>query len=605
MGPRDLGEAGDEGLEAFDALPIRLPVPPLSRLVRELLASPARVTASIGSYATAIELEGAADRTIEEPAFVGDEEDGATLADDELLEPCESAEIEVVAWLVQENQLWLAGEGRSEGQDIFFASRKKSGLAPRDIGQAQAIEEARGAFRGSLGAKQLVGRAQLAVLDEGPIEGAAGEEAEFLALSFQSSFEGPSRREEDFEAAEALLRLEALGHEGDPETRFLYNAALVVLIEAREDAQEAGLSRTVQAYETDLLARVDREGCLCDDPGAGPVLRDRSAFDESYGRILAMGPESGKRAGNARYSFIDTIAEELAPVGTVLALHVALDKPRSGAILSFDIFDISGGKKAGRKPMDISELFRLEGRVALVTGSGRGIGKALAEGFAAAGARVWVNARDPDKGQRVAEAIGGRFIRADISSSADIAEMAKAIGDEEGRLDVLVNNAAIEFIMPFEKTDLKLSEQTWRVNVRAAEELTLALLPLMKRSSGASIINITSIHDSMPYPHNLDYNMSKAALHMFTSTLALELGPMGIRINNLAPGAVETDLNREVIDEIGRDKFGEWIPLGRVARVEEMIGPAIFLASSASSYVNGATLYADGGYKLNLVRYRP
>jgi gluconate 5-dehydrogenase len=99
--------------------------------------------------------------------------------------------------------------------------------------------------------------------------------------------------------------------------------------------------------------------------------------------------------------------------------------------------------------------------------------------------------------------------------------------------------------------------------------------------------------------------MSKAALHMFTSTLALELGPMGIRINNLAPGAVETDLNREVIDEIGRDKFGEWIPLGRVARVEEMIGPAIFLASSASSYVNGATLYADGGYKLNLVRYRP
>jgi NAD(P)-dependent dehydrogenase (short-subunit alcohol dehydrogenase family) len=255
--------------------------------------------------------------------------------------------------------------------------------------------------------------------------------------------------------------------------------------------------------------------------------------------------------------------------------------------------------------MDISELFSLKGKVALVTGSGRGIGKALAEGFAAAGAKVWVNARDPEKGLKVAKAIGGRFVHADIASSSDIQAMAGAIRDEDGRLDILVNNAAIEVIMPFEKTDLSVSDKIWRVNVRAAEELTLALLPLMKKSKGASIINLTSIHDAMPYPHNLDYNMSKAALNMFTRTLALELGPMGIRINNLAPGPVETDINREVIDEIGRDKFGEWVPLGRVAQVDEMVGPAIFLASAASSYVNGATLYADGGYMLNLVRYRP
>jgi NAD(P)-dependent dehydrogenase (short-subunit alcohol dehydrogenase family) len=99
--------------------------------------------------------------------------------------------------------------------------------------------------------------------------------------------------------------------------------------------------------------------------------------------------------------------------------------------------------------------------------------------------------------------------------------------------------------------------------------------------------------------------MSKAALNMFSRSLALELGPKGIRVNNLSPGAVETDINKDVIDQIGRDKFGEWIPLGRVSTVQEMIGPAIFLASDASSYVNGATLYADGGYMLNLVRYRP
>ena len=255
--------------------------------------------------------------------------------------------------------------------------------------------------------------------------------------------------------------------------------------------------------------------------------------------------------------------------------------------------------------MNPLEQFRLDGKVALVTGSGRGIGRAIAEGFAAAGARVWVNARDGAKAQKIASAIGGRAIRADLSSSPDIQELVRRVTAEEQKLDILVNNAAVEVIMPCEKTDLRKSDEIWRLNVRGAEELTLSLIPLMRRAPRASIINVTSIHDTMPYPHNLDYNMSKAALNMLTRTLAIELGPKGIRVNNLAPGPVETDLNREVIDSIGRDKFGEWVPLGRVADVTEMVGPAIFLASDASSYVNGATLYADGGYMLNLVRYRP
>jgi NAD(P)-dependent dehydrogenase (short-subunit alcohol dehydrogenase family) len=255
--------------------------------------------------------------------------------------------------------------------------------------------------------------------------------------------------------------------------------------------------------------------------------------------------------------------------------------------------------------MNPLDQFRLDGKTALVTGAGRGIGLAVAQGFAAAGARVWVNARDEAKARRIADSIGGKAVRADLSLSADIQELVRRMTEEEQKLDILVNNAAVEVIMPFEKTDLKKSDEIWRLNVRGAEELTLLLLPLLKRSPGASIINVTSIHDTTPYPHNLDYNMSKAALNMLTRTLAIELGPMGIRVNNLAPGPVETDLNREVIDAIGRDKFGEWVPLGRVADVKEMVGPAIFLASDASSYVNGATLYADGGYMLNLVRYRP
>jgi NAD(P)-dependent dehydrogenase (short-subunit alcohol dehydrogenase family) len=99
--------------------------------------------------------------------------------------------------------------------------------------------------------------------------------------------------------------------------------------------------------------------------------------------------------------------------------------------------------------------------------------------------------------------------------------------------------------------------------------------------------------------------MSKAALAMFSKTVALEVAPSGIRVNSLAPGAVETELNRDVLDRIGRDKFADWIPLGRVARTEEMVGPALFLASQASSYMTGATLFVDGGYMQNLVRYRP
>jgi NAD(P)-dependent dehydrogenase (short-subunit alcohol dehydrogenase family) len=95
------------------------------------------------------------------------------------------------------------------------------------------------------------------------------------------------------------------------------------------------------------------------------------------------------------------------------------------------------------------------------------------------------------------------------------------------------------------------------------------------------------------------------ALAMFTKAIAVELAPFGVRVNNLAPGAVETEINRDVIQEIGENKFREWIPAGRVAQSDEMIGPVVFLASDAASYVTGATLYADGGYLQNLVRYRP
>jgi gluconate 5-dehydrogenase len=252
-----------------------------------------------------------------------------------------------------------------------------------------------------------------------------------------------------------------------------------------------------------------------------------------------------------------------------------------------------------------SELFSLQDKIALITGSTRGIGEELARGFAAAGAKVWVHGRDETSGHALATELGGRFVKADLARSEEVRALADALIAAESRLDVLVNNAGLEIIMSLDQMDMFAFDLIWQVNVRAAVELTRLLLPLLERSSAGSIINITSIHQTVPYPNNAAYSMSKAALAMFTKVAALELAPRNIRVNNFAPGAVETDINRDVLDAIGRDKFKEWIPLGRVAMTREMIGPALFLASNASSYVTGATLYADGGYRQNLVRYRP
>jgi gluconate 5-dehydrogenase len=253
----------------------------------------------------------------------------------------------------------------------------------------------------------------------------------------------------------------------------------------------------------------------------------------------------------------------------------------------------------------MASLFSLDGRTALVTGSTRGIGEEIARGFAAAGARVWIHGREEARGNQLAGELHGRYIKADLARPEEVQKLAERLMAEESQLDILVNNAGLEVIMSLEQIDMVTFDLIWQVNTRAVVQLTHLLLPVLRRSPAGSIINITSIHDSVPYPHNAAYSMSKAALAMFTKVAALELAPFGIRVNNFAPGAVETDINRDVLDTIGRDKFREWIPLGRVAQTTEMIGPALFLASDASSYVTGATLYADGGYQQNLVRYRP
>lgn len=254
--------------------------------------------------------------------------------------------------------------------------------------------------------------------------------------------------------------------------------------------------------------------------------------------------------------------------------------------------------------MTALDQFSLAGKVALVTGSARGIGRAIAGGLVAAGAKVWLTDILEAEGATAAVALKARFVKADLASLEEIESLVNTFKAEESHLDILVNNAGIGVPMSLEHLDMERFEQVWKVNARAPVALTHLLLPLLKNSPMAAVINITSLHAETPHPGNLPYNMSKAALAMFTKSMSQELAAQGIRMNNIAPGAIETEINRGILDEMGRENFNQWIPVGRVGQTHDLVGAAIFLASDAARYVTGTTIHVDGGYLHNLVRYR-
>jgi NAD(P)-dependent dehydrogenase (short-subunit alcohol dehydrogenase family) len=248
--------------------------------------------------------------------------------------------------------------------------------------------------------------------------------------------------------------------------------------------------------------------------------------------------------------------------------------------------------------------FGLRGKVALVTGSSRGIGRAIAEALAEAGAKVYSHGRNGQARETTGNGGRGEFLAADLASRADVDRLCRILEEKEDQLDILINNAGHEILAPLADLDPRDFDRQIEINLRAPVFLSRALLPLLKASSGASVVNVTSIHESTPAPANGPYCMAKAGLAMFTKVAALEWGPLGIRVNNLAPGVIETDMNREVIEAIGSENFATWIPAGYVAAASMIVSAALFLSSDASAYVTGTTLRADGAYSLNLLRYR-
>jgi NAD(P)-dependent dehydrogenase (short-subunit alcohol dehydrogenase family) len=248
---------------------------------------------------------------------------------------------------------------------------------------------------------------------------------------------------------------------------------------------------------------------------------------------------------------------------------------------------------------------RLEGRVAVVTGAGRGIGRAIAMGYAREGAAVVVNYSRSQETAREAvreiEAAGGKAvaIRADIGRPDDHDALIEQTLREFGSLDILVNNAGIEINEPVLEASSETWEQTVAVNLKGAYFLAVKASGVMMRAGGGKIINISSIHDVEPLRNRAIYSITKAGILMLVKSLALELAEFNIHVNGISPGAILTDMNRAHLSEPARrDRLLPRIPLKRIGAPEDVVGAAVFLASSESNYITGTTIYVDGGLLL-------
>ncbi len=240
----------------------------------------------------------------------------------------------------------------------------------------------------------------------------------------------------------------------------------------------------------------------------------------------------------------------------------------------------------------LAGLFSLEGKTALVTGASRGIGAALADGLAGAGATVVGVARSPAPRQAFRHRV--RYVAADMTG--DVETLVANIAAAHGRIDVLINAAGISVSGDAKARALATFDATLALNLRAAYATCLAVTPHMAERGG-SIINVTSINSLVGFPDNPGYVAAKGGLRMLTKALAVDLGPRGIRVNALAPGYIHTDMTASSFaDHERREQRTRHTCLGRWGDPEDLVGAAIFLASDASRYMTGQDLVIDGGW---------
>jgi NAD(P)-dependent dehydrogenase (short-subunit alcohol dehydrogenase family) len=235
-------------------------------------------------------------------------------------------------------------------------------------------------------------------------------------------------------------------------------------------------------------------------------------------------------------------------------------------------------------------LFSLGGKVALVTGASRGIGAALAGALAAAGAATTGIARSPR-----GESTGAEYRQCDVRDRAASERLCAELFDRHARLDILVNAAGIT--LPSMGQGVDAFEETIATNLVAAYHCCEAVAPFMKRGGGGSIVNLTSIGSVLGFPGNPGYVAAKGGLRMMTRSLALDLAPHGIRVNNIAPGYVRTAMTEASFNDpaLNAERVSRMM-IPRWGRPEDLAGAVIYLASDASAYVTGTDLFVDGGW---------
>jgi gluconate 5-dehydrogenase len=258
--------------------------------------------------------------------------------------------------------------------------------------------------------------------------------------------------------------------------------------------------------------------------------------------------------------------------------------------------------------MKLTDMFSLKGKVALVTGGGKGIGKFIATGLAEAGADIILTSRKIKNLEATAaeleanQKVKALAIACDMAKEDTVEAMLKEAVAKFGRVDILVNNAGATWGAPTLDFPLEKWDQLFNVNVRGVWVLTQKVARIMKEQGGGNIINISSVmafRGSIEEAHPaVPYNSTKAAINLLTMNLAVKLAPYKIRVNAIAPGFFHTDMMAYIDKpEFGavRDAIVNEIPLRRVGEIDDMKGVAVFLASDASQFITGHIMVVDGG----------
>jgi glucose 1-dehydrogenase len=250
---------------------------------------------------------------------------------------------------------------------------------------------------------------------------------------------------------------------------------------------------------------------------------------------------------------------------------------------------------------------RLQDKVALVTGGGQGLGKAIALRLASEGASVVVDyVGNPAPAQEVLKEIeasgaAGHAVEADVSKVPDVQRMIAAAVERFGRLDVLVNNAGVEKNVPFWDVTEAEYDFVLDINLKGVFFGIQAFVRHLRETGRkGKVINISSVHEELPFPHFASYCASKGGVKMLTRTLAIELAPLGVTLNSIAPGAFVTPINTALLHD--KEKLAavlQKIPLGRLGQPEDVAGLAAFLASAEADYITGTTYTIDGGLTWN------